>query len=434
MAFDFYMPDIGEGVVEGEIVAWKVKEGDKVRLDQPIVEVMTDKATVELPSPRAGTIAKINYKDGEICPVGKVLVVIDDGVATASAPTATPSAAVEKPAPRAHTATHQALHSAVAAAVPVAGAGSIELIDATVGRARVLATPATRRLARQIGVEIGRVTPTGKHGRVTTDDVKRAKDAPASYGGAIGGAAKAFAPISIAKGGDEERVPLRGVRKKIAESMARSVHTAAHFTYVEEVDMTELVTVREHAKARAAERGLKLNYLPFIVKAVVAGLKKWPQLNASLDESTQEIVRKRYYHIGIAAQGPHGLAVSVVRDADKRSIFDLSKEIDRLGEAVRNGTATRDELTGSTFTISSLGKLGGVLATPIINFPEVAIVGVHKIEERPAVRDGQIVARHLMNLSISVDHRLADGWDGAMFLQDVKSLLEDPTTMFMEMV
>jgi pyruvate dehydrogenase E2 component (dihydrolipoamide acetyltransferase) len=224
------------------------------------------------------------------------------------------------------------------------------------------------------------------------------------------------------------------MRKRIAESMARSVHTAAHFTYVEEIDMTELVAVRERAKARAAERGVKLNYLPFIVKAVVSGLKKWPQLNASLDEATQELVRKKYYHVGIAAQGPHGLVVSVVRDADRRSIFDLSREIDRLGEAVRDNTATREDLTGSTFTISSLGKLGGVLATPIINFPEVAILGVHKIEERPAVRHGQIVIRHLMNLSISVDHRLADGWDGAMFVQEVKSLLEDPTTMFMEMV
>jgi pyruvate dehydrogenase E2 component (dihydrolipoamide acetyltransferase) len=318
------------------------------------------------------------------------------------------------------------------AAPPVraAGTGAIEVVDVSHDRARVLATPATRRLARQLGVEIGRVPATGKHGRVTTDDVKNYKQQPPTRPTA----ATSYAPQSIAKGGDEERIPLRGIRKKIAESMSRSVHTAAHFTYVEEIDMTELVTVRDRAKSRAAERGVKLNYLPFIVKAVVSGLKKWPMLNASLDEATQEIVRKRYYHIGIAAQGPHGLAVSVVRDADKRSIFDLSKEIERLGEAVKAGTATRDELTGSTFTISSLGKLGGVLATPIINFPEVAIVGVHKIEEKPAVRGGQIVIRHLMNLSISVDHRLADGWDGAMFLQDVKTLLEDPTTMFMEMV
>jgi pyruvate dehydrogenase E2 component (dihydrolipoamide acetyltransferase) len=415
MAFDFYMPDIGEGVVEGEIVAWKVKEGDTVKLDQPLVEVMTDKATVELPSPRAGVITKINYKDGAICPVGKILVVIDDGKgATAATPHAVAEAPThtKAPTPSSHASTSR----------------QIEVVDATEDRARVLATPATRRLARQLGVEIGRVPATGKHGRVTTDDVKKFKEPGPRNGGS------AYAPIAIAKGGDEERIPLRGIRKRIAETMSRSVHTAAHFTYVEEIDMTELVTVRERAKTRAAERGVKLNYLPFIVKACVSSLKRWPMLNASLDESTQEIVRKKYYNIGIAAQGPQGLAVSVVRDADKRSIFDLSKEIERLGEAVKNGSATRDDLTGSTFTISSLGKLGGVLATPIINFPEVAVVGVHKIEEKPAVRDHQIVIRHLMNLSISVDHRLADGWDGAMFLQDVKTLLEDPTTMFMEMV
>jgi pyruvate dehydrogenase E2 component (dihydrolipoamide acetyltransferase) len=405
MAFDFYMPDIGEGVVEGEIVAWKVKVGDKVKLDQPLVEVMTDKATVELPSPRAGTIKQINFKDGDICPVGKILVTIDDD---GSQPAALP------PPPSHHAPAAKPSNGATATA--------IQVVDATKDREHVLATPATRRLARQMGVDLGRVPATGKHGRVTAEDVKNFQDAPSAP------------KQSISKGGEEERIPLRGMRKRIAESMARSVHTAAHFTYVEEIDMTELVAVRERAKSRASERGVKLNYLPFIVKAVVSGLKKWPQLNASLDETTQEIVRKKYYHIGIAAQGPQGLAVSVVRDADKRSIFDLSKEVERLGEAVRDGKATRDELTGSTFTISSLGKLGGVLATPIINFPEVAILGVHKIEERPAVRNGQIVARHLMNLSISVDHRLADGWDGAMFLQDVKSLLEDPTTMFMEMV
>jgi len=195
-----------------------------------------------------------------------------------------------------------------------------------------------------------------------------------------------------------------------------------------------LISMAAIVARKRLERGVKLNYLPFIVKAVVAGLKKWPMLNAALDESTQEIVRKKYYHIGIAAQGPQGLVVTTVRNADKLSIFDTSREIDRLAEAVRTNTATRDDLTGSTFTVSSLGKLGGVLATPIINFPEVAIIGVHKIEDKPAVRNGQIVIRQLMNLSISVDHRLADGWDAAMFLQDVKALLEDPTTMFMEMV
>jgi pyruvate dehydrogenase E2 component (dihydrolipoamide acetyltransferase) len=433
MAFDFYMPDIGEGVVEGEIVGWKVKEGDKVKLDQPLVEVMTDKATVELPSPRAGTIKKINFKDGEICPVGKILVVIEEegGSASAGNGNGKKPAASDEPARPHHGSPQPAMHAK--AATTASGGGSIEVVDVTESRDRVLATPATRRLARELGVEIGRVPATGKHGRVTTEDVRRFKELPQPVP-ARGSAAPSYAPMSVSKGGEEERIPLRGMRKRIAESMTRSKATAAHFTYVEEIDMTELVAVRDRAKSRASERGVKLNYLPFIVKAVVSGLKKWPMLNASLDESTQEIVRKKYYHIGIAAQGPQGLVVTVVREADKRSIFDLSKEIDRLADAVRNNTATREELTGSTFTISSLGKLGGVLATPIINFPEVAIIGVHKIEEKPAVRNGQIVIRHLMNLSISVDHRLADGWDGAMFLQDVKSLLEDPTTMFMEMV
>ncbi len=438
MAFEFHLPDIGEGVVEGEIVGWKVKVGDTVKLDQPIVEIMTDKATVEIPSPRAGKIAKINYTDGQVCPVGAVLLVIDEGGngKTATAPSVSPSDAPQLqiagnlPQPAVPVAPK---HAPVAArSSSGGGGGAIEVIDATPRTGgRVLATPATRRLARQLGVDLHGVSPTGKRGRVTSEDVRGAVGRPAA---APQVARAQHAPISIAHGGDEERIPLRGLRKKISENMARANATVAAFTYVEEVDMTELVAVRERAKSRAAERNVKLTYLPFIVKAVVSGLKKWPALNASLDESTQEIVRKKYYHIGIAAQGPQGLAVSVVRDADKRSIFDLAREIDRLGEAVRTGTATRDDLSGSTFTISSLGKLGGVMATPIVNLPEVAIVGVHKIEERPAVRNGQIVARWLMNLSISIDHRLADGWDGAMFLQDVKSLLEDPTTMFMEMV
>ena len=412
MSFQFHLPDIGEGVVEGEVVAWKVKVGDLVKLDQPLVEIMTDKATVEIPSPRAGTIAKINFADGQICPVGQVLVEIEElGGATAAAPVAAKTAAAP-------------------------AAARIEVIDASTSRSRVLATPSTRRMAREMGVALDRVPATGKHGRVTSADVKGFATVGPTTGMTVHTATTKtnYAPVSVAHGGDEERIPFRGLRKKIAENMSRAVHTAAHFTYVEEVDMTDLVLVRDRAKARAAERGVKLNYLPFIVKAIVSGLKKWPALNASLDESTQEIVRKRYYHMGIAAQGPNGLAVSVVRDADKRSIFDLSREIERLGEAVRNGTATRDELTGSTFTISSLGKLGGVLATPIINFPEVGIVGVHEMKQKPAVVDGQIVARWLMNLSISLDHRLVDGWDGAMFLQEVKALLEDPTTMFMEMV
>jgi len=438
MAFQFHLPDIGEGVVEGEIVAWKVKVGDMVALDQPIVEVMTDKATVEIPSPRAGRISKINYADGQICPVGSVLVEIEESGATSAAPSS--GSGNGKQAHAALASGSQPATSSSVSATPHYDRGPE--IDTGTSQ-RVLATPATRRMARQLGVELRRVPPTGKHGRVTTQDVRQFASGALALAAAPAPTAtlvKVSPPVAIAHvprhDGEslEERIPFRGMRKRIAEGMTRSKHTAAHFTYVEEVDVTELVLVRERAKAKAQDRGVRLNYLPFIVKAVVSGLKKWPMLNAALDETTQEIVRKKYYHIGIAAQGPQGLVVSVVRDADHRSILDIAREIDRLAEAVRTGTATREELVGSTFTISSLGKLGGVLATPIINFPEVAIVGVHKIEERPAVRAGQIVVRSLMNLSISVDHRLADGYDGAMFLQDVKALLEDPTTMFMEMI
>ncbi len=451
MAFEFHLPDLAEGMTEAEVVGWKVKEGDRVAIDQPIVEVMSDKATVEIPSPRAGVLSRINYKEGQVCKVGEVLFVIDEvGAAAAPQPTvkagnghvATPPEAAPQP-PRAE------LPQPAASKTPSTPPGTPDLreraapvvIDASAGRSRVLATPATRRLARQLGVELAEVAPSGHRGQVTSEDVRRSAGTPGSSQRTDSREARAqrepAALVKIEKpapGAIEERIPFRGVRKRIAENMDRSVHTAAHFTYVEEVDCTDLVAVRKRAAERAAERGVKLTYLPFIMKAVVAGLKKWPQLNAALDESTQEIVRKKYYHLGIAAQGPHGLVVTVVRDADKRSIFDMAAELERLAVAVQEGNATRDDLVGSTFTISSLGKLGGVLATPIINFPEVGVIGVHELKERPAVRDGQIVARWIMNLSISLDHRLVDGWDGAMFLQSVKQLLEDPTLMFMEMV
>ncbi|HWM84929.1 MAG TPA: dihydrolipoamide acetyltransferase family protein [Kofleriaceae bacterium] len=424
MAFEFHLPDLAEGMTEAEVVGWKVKEGDTVTLDQPLVEVMSDKATVEIPSPRAGTLKQINFREGQVCKVGEVLFVIEEaGKAATAAPVKAPAAA-----PAAAGNGHGAREAPVVRAAPAASRDMPEVVDARPGE-RVLATPATRKLARQLGVELRGVPATGKRGRVTSDDVRKSAQSPAPQQQARG-----FSPIAIAPGGEEERIPLRGLRKRIAENMARSVSTAAHFTYVEEVDTTDLVSVRRRAADRASERGLKLTYLPFIIKAVVAGLKKWPQLNASLDETTQEIVRKKYYHIGIAAQGPQGLMVTVVRDADRRSIFDIGAELDRLGKAVQDGSATRNDLTGSTFTISSLGKLGGVMATPIINFPEVAILGVHEMKQRPAVVNDEIAIRWMMNLSISVDHRIADGWDGAMFVQDVKSLLEDPTLMFMEMV
>ncbi len=434
MAFEFHLPDIGEGVIEGEVVEWKVAEGDEIDLDQPMVEVQTDKATVEIPSPRKGRIAKINYQAGEICPVGEVLVVIET------------EAAAEPPAPVPAASNGNGSSRVAQTAAPAVVPARPQVIDATGATRRVLATPATRRAARELGVDITQVTGTGRNGRVTASDVQgfaqrraqpvaQAHPATAAPPATAASTAIVRAPaISIPTVGAEERIPFRGVRRAIAQNMTRSKFTATHFTYVEEIDMTDLVELRNRAKLKAADRGVKLTYLPFIIKAVCAGLKKWPTLNASLDEERQELVRKHYYHIGLAAQGPEGLMVTVLRDADQLSIFQLAIEIQRLADAVQSGTITRDELVGSTFTISSLGQLGGVLATPIINFPEAGIVGVHKMSQRPAVVDGEIVPRWLMNLSISLDHRIVDGWDGAMFLADVKALLEDPTLMFLEMV
>lgn len=424
MAFEFHLPDLAEGMTEAEVVAWKVEVGDTVALDQPIVEVMSDKATVEIPCPRAGKVTKLNYGPGDMCAVGEVLFIIDD----ASGETVAVKAEVSD--------------GAKTTIFERKSSGPI-VIDATADRTRVLATPSTRRMARTMNIDLAKVRGTGRLGRVTSDDLRNYETS------SLGTTAKVQAvvaegtapislpsrpPVSIAADGEEERIPFRGMRKRISENMARSAFTAAHFTYVEEVDTTDLVSVRNRAKERGIERGVKLSYLPFIIKAVVTSLKRWPCLNASLDESTQEIVQKKYYHIGVATQGPQGLAVAVVRNADKLSIFEIATEIQRLATAVQEGTATRDDLTGSTFTISSLGKLGGLMATPIINFPEVGILGVHKMEERPAVVNGEICIRWKMNLAISLDHRLVDGWDGAMFIQDVKGLLEDPTAMFMEMV
>jgi pyruvate dehydrogenase E2 component (dihydrolipoamide acetyltransferase) len=424
VAYEFKLPDIGEGVVEGEIVKWLVKEGDVLHPDQPMVEVMTDKATVEIPAPRGGKVIKRMYAEGQTCPVGKVLIAIEEsGEATA-----------EQPAPAAppevrplHAVERVGVSPAVSPSPPTASAGAPSLG----GLQTVLATPATRKLARDLGVDLTTISGTGPAGRITSDDVQAAHDAPTPITGRRAADAVARAPRT-SEGGPDVRVPFRGLRKKIAENMVRSKREAAHFTYVEEVDCTQLVGLREKANGRLT--GLKLSYLPFIVKATVDALKKFPQLNATLDDKAGEIVQRREYHIGVASQTADGLIVPVLRNADRHSIVDLAREIERLAAATKAGKATREDLTGSTFTITSLGLLGGVLATPIINYPEVAILGVHKIAKRPAVFEDKIVVRDMMNLSISVDHRLVDGYDAARFVAEVKESLESPGLLFLESI
>ncbi|HEY4187127.1 MAG TPA: dihydrolipoamide acetyltransferase family protein [Polyangia bacterium] len=405
MTYEFKLPDIGEGVVEGEVVRWLVKEGDRVREDQPLVEVMTDKATVEIPAPRAGVVGKRLFSEGQICPVGKVLLTIETDVASTAAPA--PAASV-----------------VAKAAAPLVPASSPTASDPGRGT-MVLATPATRKLARELRVDIRLVVGTGRAGRITSDDVR-------GHGPSAGGIPLA-ASGSVGDAGDV-RIPFRGVRKKIAERLVHSKHTAAHFTYVEEIDCTELVQLRAKANERLAARGVKLSYLPFIIKATVGALAKYPQLNATLDEKAGEIVQRRAHHIGLATATDNGLIVPVIRDCTTKSLLQLAQEIDRLAEVTRSNKATREELSGSTFTITSLGTLGGLLATPIINFPEVAILGVHKIAKRAVVIGDKIVARDMMNLSISVDHRVVDGYDAARLVADIKASLESPGLLMVDLL
>jgi pyruvate dehydrogenase E2 component (dihydrolipoamide acetyltransferase) len=426
MTYEFKLPDIGEGVVEGEVVRWLVKEGDELREDQPMVEIMTDKATVEIPAPRAGRVGKRMFSEGQLCPVGQVLITIELGGATANSGATSATSATTAGAAVATAEGGTATKAAVAPA-PTQGHGN--------GRGggggpsgNVLATPATRKLARDIGVDLAAVVGTGPAGRITSEDVR-------DHQKSEGGATTARAPASSAPSSqssspapdvNDVRIPFRGVRKKIAENLVRSKHTAAHYTYVEEIDCTDLVALRQQANENLRARGVKLSFLPFFIKATVSALRQFPALNAALDEAAGEIVQRRRYHIGLATATDAGLIVPVVRDADKKSLTDLALEIDRLAEATRSGKTTREDLTGSTFTITSLGALGGVMATPIINFPEVAILGIHKIIKRPAVVNDQIVIRDLMNLSISVDHRVVDGYDAARFVAAIKAQLEAP--------
>jgi len=398
MAYEFKLPDIGEGMAEGEIVRWLVKEGDTLKQDQPMVEVMTDKATVEIATPRGGTVLERRFKEGERCPVGQVLIVID----TAGLPAKVPdvSSTDKTPGP-----------------VPVGPSPG-----------GVLATPATRRLARELGVDLSRVKGSGPGGQITAADVRGAKVSGASDGSHE----DQHTPGPTAASSGDVRVPFRGVRRMIAEHMVKTQRQVAQFTYVEEIDCTELVELRDKAEARLAGHGIKLSYLPFFVKAAVEALKKHPQINATLDEPAGEIVQRRDYHIGIAAQTPEGLMVPVIRNADRRSLIDLAREVERLGVAAKNGRVSQRDLGGSTFTITSLGALGGIVATPIVNYPEVAILAIHKIAKRPVVIDDKVVIRDMMNLSLSVDHRLVDGYDAATFVAEMKASLETPGLIFLD--
>ncbi len=406
-ALEFKLPDIGEGVAEGEIVKWLVEAGATVEEHQAVVEVMTDKATVEIPAPAAGRVAELRAKEGEVVPVGQVIFVLE----TAGAPAAAPA----QPQPA-----HAAAPAATAAAPARASNG------------KVLAVPSARRVARELGIDLARVSGSGRNGVVRRADVEAFAASGDSAAPAAAPAAKAAAPAPapMPTGIEEKRVPFRGVRRKISEAMVRSKHTAAHFTVVEEIDVTELVELRERAKSMADELGVKLTYMPFIMKATAAALTRYPQLNSKLDEDAQEVVTYSAINLGIAADTDAGLIVPVIRDVQAKGMAQLGLELRDLAERTRSGKVRSEELKDSTFTITNAGNIGGILATPIINFPDVAILGVNRIVKRPGVVDtpeGEVIeVRKYMNLSLSVDHRLVDGADAARFLVHMKRLLENP--------
>ncbi len=480
--YEFKLPDIGEGVTEGEIVEWLVKPGDDVTEDQPMVEVMTDKATVTITSPKKGRIVETVGAKGQVVKVHAVLVVYELGgggesaIPSAHGPAAQAPLAKKSDGPAATavgdikeslpgmggfvaTAAAGGASATVAnARAPEAARERVVPIDEyTAPNGRALATPATRKLARDLGVDLVRVRPSGDSGRVSKDDV-RGHVARQQHAGRVaptstpstheerGSSAAPMAssapapraPVAIntpsgAKGEAlEERVPFRGLRRKIAEKMHVANSTVAHFTFVEEVDCTALKALRERLKPKAESMGVKLSYLPFITKAVVASLKKHPTLNSALDETTDELVIRKYFNIGIATATDAGLVVPVVKNADRRSLIDISREIDRVSSNARAGKSQLEDLQGSTFTITSLGAQGGLFATPIVNFPEVAILGVHQMKEKPVVRDGQIVIGHVMLLSLSFDHRIIDGHIGAAFAYEIIGYLEDPDRLMLE--
>jgi 2-oxoisovalerate dehydrogenase E2 component (dihydrolipoyl transacylase) len=435
----FKMPDLGEGTVEAEIVAWHVKVGDLVKEDQIMAEVMTDKAAVEVPAPVTGRVVVVNGAPGEMVKVGSELIVFEtDPAASASPPDATAAASREAAQPPAKaTQVSQATPSArpsqaaVAAAAPAVpssrgnGHGAQTTTPAVAaapaaGSGRVMASPATRRRAREAGIDLAQVAGTGPSGRITRQDLAAAMSGQPSPPHAARGA-----PVPAARRTGTEEVKVIGLRRLIAQRMSDAKRNIPHFAYVEEVDVTELESLRRHLNGRRPEGTPSLTYLPFLAAALVRAIEQYPQCNATYDSERNVVVRHRAVHAGIATQTPDGLKVPVVRHAEARGLWDLAAEIRRVSEAARTNKATREELTGSTITVTSLGKLGGIVSTPIINAPEVAILGVSRAAQQPVWDGKQFVPRLMVPLSLSYDHRVIDGALAARFNGYLAQLLAD---------
>lgn len=413
------MPDIGEGIAEVELSVWHVKVGDMVVEDQVLADVMTDKAMVDIPSPVHGRVIALGGEPGEVMAVGSELIRIEVEGAGNLKESAQPAVAAPAPKPAPLATPEPTIEQPAAAPRPAPQAPVARDPDE-----RPLASPAVRKHALDLGIQLRLVQGSGPAGRILHEDLEAYL--------AQGPATQAKGSSGYAERHDEQQIPVIGMRRKIAQRMQEATQRAAHFSYVEEIDVTALEELRVHLNEKhGAHRG-KLTLLPFLVRALVVALRDFPQMNARYDDEAQVIHRSGAVHVGVATQSDVGLMVPVVRHAEARSLWDSAAEISRLATAARNGKASRDELSGSTITLTSLGALGGIVSTPVLNLPEVAIVGVNKIVERPMVIKGQIVIRKMMNLSSSFDHRVVDGMDAAQFIQALRGLLEQPATLFVE--
>nr|WP_193581158.1 dihydrolipoamide acetyltransferase family protein [Paenibacillus aceris] len=439
--FEYKFPELGEGIHEGEIVKVLVKAGDTVTDETILMEVQNDKAVVEVPCPVEGKIVSVAVKDGQVCTIGELVMTID---VTGEMPAESMHHASSNHAASASAAAPAATAVAVAeapAAAPAVAAAPAPTAPPSAGAGReVLATPSVRKLAREKGITLAEVTPTGKHGRVTREDVlgfngagNAAAPAEAPAAAEAAGSAAPAASTQVAAGDRvEERVPFKGIRKVIANAMVKSVYTAPHVTLMDEIDVSALVALRERTKPLAEKKGVKLTYLPFIVKALVAACRQFPALNAMIDEEKQEIVYKKYYNIGIATDTDNGLLVPVIHDADRKNVWSIASSIKDLALRGREGKLSPNEMKGGTISITNIGSVGGMFFTPVINFPEVAILGAGRITEKPVVKNGQIVAASVMALSLSFDHRIVDGATAQSFLNYIKQLLADPELLVLE--
>ncbi|MHA0855259.1 dihydrolipoamide acetyltransferase family protein [Paenibacillus sp. CMAA1364] len=433
--FEYRFPELGEGLHEGEIIKMHIKQGDKITDDDIIMEVQNDKAVIEVPSPVNGTVIEVRTKDGQVCRIGDVVAVIeaegdipDQEIHAEEQSSQEADAAQGSADTTSSPAKDQANEAPTSSATPVAP------------NKDVLATPSVRKLAREHGIDISNVTGTGTNGKITKEDVESFKNGGQKTSEPVAENAQAEETTStsttVTSSGnanlEEERVPFKGIRKAIANAMVKSAYTAPHVTIMDEVDVTDLVAFRTRMKPIAEKKGIKVTYLPFIVKALVAASRQYPALNAMIDEDSNEVVYKKYYNVGIATDTPNGLIVPVIKDADRKSIWMIAEAITDLAVRGRDGKLSANEMKGSTISISNIGSAGGMFFTPIINFPEVAILGTGRISEKAVIKNGEVVAAQVMALSLSFDHRIIDGATAQHFMNYIKSLLNNPESLVME--